>query len=29
MVYKFETGNAELFASKMSVNGYRLFRMEA
>lgn len=27
MVYKFETNNAELFASKMSVNGYRLFIM--
>ena len=27
MVYKFETNNAELFASKMSKNGYRLFIM--
>lgn len=27
MVYKFETKNSELFASKMSVNGYRLFIM--
>lgn len=27
MVYKFNTNNAELFASKMSVNGYRRFIM--
>lgn len=25
MVHKFETANAELYASKMSKNGYRLF----
>ena len=27
MIYKFNTNNAELFASKMSVNGYRRFIM--
>lgn len=27
MVYKFETDKAELFASKLSKNGYRLFIM--
>lgn len=27
MVYKFETNKAELFASKMTTNGYRLFIM--
>lgn len=27
MVYKFETEKAELFASKMTQNGYRLFIM--
>lgn len=25
MIYKFETSNAELFASKMSVYGYKIF----
>lgn len=27
MTYKFDTNNAELFASKMTTNGYRLFIM--
>ena len=27
MTYKFDTNGAELFASKMTTNGYRLFIM--